>query len=287
MKPILSILITLLITSAIVGQHSHVDFCDIIRHSIEHKSTDSITHLLQLDSTHVNNSEKAELYYIRGRLIVENHEEEIERRSKHIHPKLKEAHRDLSLAINQVPSKDEKLEFVFKRFQVLERYKPYYEEYDSDLKLIESNGYKHDKFGIGFSAKNKYDGDFWLGGELSIGSGYGAPYTLKDASQRTIKKNRTTLSASILTLGYVKNIQTQSLNDFNFSLIRMEAPFYIDLLQVGFIDTKTNNYWYYRPEIGIGYSIFHLSAGYNFFFKSERFEDLSNAMINIRIKHVF
>jgi len=284
---LLTLFLTLFVLS-VFSQHSSVDLCSIYQHAVKNKNIDSISYLLTLDSTQISAYDKAELLSMRGLLHLSLSKKDINKRKAKNHPAFIEAKRDFTLAIKQNVDKNEKLKYTFRKFVTLEGYKPHYTNYQSDLYLLKSKGFKPDKFGMGISAKSKFDGNFWLGAEFSIVSGYRPSYSLKNYDEQIIIKSKPSFSMSALTVGFTQNIETTSLSDLNFSLLRLEAPLYIDVLQFGFIDNSNRSYWYYRPELGIGYSIFHLSGGYNLFFGSRKGrESLSNAMINFRIKHVF
>ena len=99
-----------------------------------------------------------------------------------------------------------------------------------------------------------------------------------------MKKNLT-VSASGLIVGFARNLESE-LNDINFSLLRIEAPLFVDLLKFGYISSSEGvNEWYYRPELGIGYSYFQLSGAYNVFFDGEGAEALNKFQLNFRMKY--
>ena len=285
-----SCLLTLFLTlffSSIFSQHETIDLSRVYQSATMLKSLDTITYLLQLDSTQISDYEKAELFSMRGLLRLKFNKKDIKRRRAANHPAFKSALQDFSSAVNQNGDKSDKLKYTYRRFVSLKKYKPHYSNYQADLNLIKSRGYKKDNFGMAIFAKSKYDGELWLGVEFSIRSGYRPSYRLKGYEGHTIKK-KNQFSASVLTFGYSQNIQTTALSDLSISLVRIESPIFIDILQFGFIDTSVKNYWYYRPEVGVGYSIFQLSGGYNLFFNSdEKSKSLSKAMVNFRIKFIF
>ena len=269
-----------------IGQSSKIDICGVYKYSLRNSSLDSITHIINLDSTQVNNYEKSELLTMRARLHFYLDRSEIDKRTTSDHPSIIKAHKDLSLAIDQYKDEKDKLRYVFRRFIMLDNYKPHYKEYDSDLDLLTSNGFRNDKFGFALTAVSKYDGDLWLGIEASFAGGYTAPYTLKDDYKQIIHKRKASKSASALVFGYSRNI-VSNMGDLNFTLLRLEAPLFADVTQFGFIHTEGTTHWYYRPELGIGYSIFHLSAGYTFYFKGHKSRNLSKSIFNLRVKHTF
>ena len=197
MKSYLFTLFLTLIFSSIFCQQGDVDLCGVYKHAVKNKTLDSISYLLNLDSTQITTYKRTEILTMRGRLRLSFNKNEINRRKANKHPEFQEALRDFSTAINENPSKNEKLKYTFRRFSTLKRYKPYYKNYKSDLNLIKSKGYNPSKFAMGISGKSKYDGEFWLGAEFSIGSGYRPAYTLKDYDGQVIRKVKYSFSIQI------------------------------------------------------------------------------------------
>ena len=94
------------------------------------------------------------------------------------------------------------------------------------------------------------------------------------------------LGIGIFGFGILKNLENDWL-EWRFSPFTIEAPFYLDILQVGQICTLDGKYFFYRPEIGFGYSMFTLSYGYNVFFKKGTPDNISRHMINLGVRYVF
>lgn len=272
-------------TLDVQSQDVNLDMCDIIRHSLHMKSTDSVTQLLEMHSDELTPKQKAHLYSIRGRLWVALNKKNIKRSSYPVDPLLIKANDDLTLAIQQLPDEKDRLRFIARRYFVLENYSPYYNQYQSDLKILSEHGLKKRKEGMSIVALSKFDGDFWLGVEGSLFSSYSPSYTVRDEYGKIVMKDKVSTSMSFLIMSYARNLQA-SQNDFGASFLRVEAPLFIDIFRVGFIETEgSTEHWYYRPELGIGYSIFHLSAGYNIFFRPGNAKELNKLQFNFRVKH--
>jgi hypothetical protein len=287
MKANFTFIICCLCFYTLAGQQTNIDMCDVIRHSLINKNSDSITNLLQLDPSKLTNTQRADLYSIRGRMSMVFNKKEINKSSSDAHPALVESYEDLTKAITLIPDEKDKLKYVARRFYIFEDYATHYTDFQSDTKVLVAHGMKKDKTCFGASVVTRYDGDLWAGVEVSLFSGYAPTFKVKDDDGNIVLHKKYSVSASALVLGFTRNLDTP-LNDFNFSLLRIEAPVFIDLTKVGFIASPGGtNSWYYRPEIGIGYSIFHLSGGFNIFFKSEGSEDLSDLNLNFRIKYTF
>lgn len=287
MKTNLTLIIYCLCFCTLIGQQTNIDMCDVIRHSLINKSSDTITTLLQMETSELTDVQKADLYSIRGRMSVLLNRKAIKKNKTSAHPLLRESYDDLSQAIYLISEEKDKLKYIARRYYVFENYESNYKDYQSDLHKLKAHGMKKDKTGIGAAILTKYDGDLWAGVEVSLFSGYAPTYNVKDDNGETVLRKKTSISASAFVFGFSRNIETD-LNDYNFSLVRIEAPLYIELFKVGYIQAPGgNNHFYYRPEIGIGYSLFHLSGGYNVFFKSEKSEELSNLSLNFRIKYTF
>lgn len=287
MKLPITLLLNFLCCLSLFGQQPNLDMCDIIKHSLQIRSTDSLTQLINEHSEELSNKQKADLYSIRARLRVILNAKDVKRRSDSINPILVEAKNDFDLAIDQMKDENDKLKYRVRRYFILEKYTPHYEEFDSDLELLKLNGYKEDKTGLALSLISKYDGDFWLGAEIASFSGFAPPFRVANKDNDVIWQNKMYKSASAFIFGYSRNLNI-NLTDINFSLIRVEAPFYFELFKFGYIgNAESTNNWYYRPELGFGYSIFQLTAGYNLFFNKDRAKDLSKFNLNLRAKYVF
>lgn len=287
MKTIVTLFLCLICLYTLTAQQTPIDMCDIIRHSLVNKNADTISTLLESDSYKLTDKQKADLYSIRGRMTTYLNKKNIKKRSSSTHPKLKASYADLTKAISLIPEENDKLKYIARRYYVLEKYKPYYEDYKSDQNKLIANGLKKDKVGLGASAVVRFDGDFWVGAELSLFSGYAPPFQIKDKNGDIVLSKKMTISASGLVFGFTRNLE-KDLNDYSFSLLRIEAPIFIDITKFGYIQAPGGkNHWYYRPEIGIGYSIFQLSSGYNLFYKNDGTENLSHFSLNFRTKFVF
>ena len=272
------------------GQNSKIDLCEVYQYSIKNKNLDTITHLLKLDTTQVSSYEKSELISMRGMLLyILNYEsiyENIEPNAAFDHPILGQTYRDMSIAINQAQDDNQKLPLVYRRYLNLGDFEPHYKEYKSDYDFLTSKGFRKDKSGVALTGLSRYDGELWLGAELAFFSGYSPPFTVKNDNNQIIHKQKFGFSVSALILGYARNLES-NYSDFNFSLIRVGAPIYIDATQFGTMTAFDSNHWYYRPEVGIGYSIFHLSVGYTVFFNKQKSRELSNTILSFRIKNTF
>ena len=257
-----------------------LDLCEVYKQARQHQNLDTIEHLL--NSGEISSTDQAELLTMRGLLKIKYNKNSLGKRPSLKNPILKSAYSDFTTAIEQV-TEERKVEFVFRRYTTLSDVDLSYPEDRSDLNLLSSHGYKKDRFGMAASLSVRYDGSFWLGFDFALFSGYTSPYTLKDGHGSTIAKRKYTLSASAFVLGYSHNLES-SASDFNFSLIRIEAPLFIDILNVGYIRTMGNNSWYYRPQLGLGYYWFQLSAGYNIFFRNNSELGQSKWMVQLRTK---
>lgn len=268
------------------GQQSNIDLCTVYNHAVKTQSLDTLNHLLNQDTLQINNFEKNEMLTMRGWLRIALNKAEIDKNLAMEDPILQEAYRDFSMAVQSSEDKNDKLKYVSIRFLNLKSNKLNYKEYQSDLGLLTDHGYRQNKFGLGIAALSKYDREIWLGAELLLFSGYIPSYKIKDGNEKTLVRKRFSTSASALIFGVSKNLES-AMSDVNFSLLRLESPLFVNVTQFGFIRTLASNHWYYRPEIGIGYSIFHLSVGYTMYFKNQKSESLPTTPISFRIKHTF
>ena len=279
--------LTILFSTLSKGQHSKIDICEVTKKAKEELKVDTINQLLQIhDTNQITSFERAELLAFRAWLTLRIKNDEMKMSPQNKDRILSEVNQDFNQAVKVVRNENDKLIFRYRRFYVMEQIDPNYKNYDSDLSLLKTQGFKEDKFGLAFFATSRYDGELWLGGELAIFSGLGPRFKLKDNDGSIVAKNNLTKAASFLTLGYARNVQSE-MEDFSVSLIRIEAPLFIDIFKLGFVNTPDQTNWFYRPEIGVGYSIFQLSVGYNLFFKKDGRDRFQKLFTTLRGKFIF
>ena len=97
--------------------------------------------------------------------------------------------------------------------------------------------------------------------------------TTSDSATGAKKYNRKVgFRGSLVNFEILWNLNRKA-TDVNFSLLRLSAPFYLDITKFGAMrylaDEKA--YWYYRPEIGFGWNIVSFGYAYNHIFaKAQR-----------------
>jgi len=275
-----------MITISVNGQQNNIDLFEVYNLSLLNSNYDTISYLLTLDTAEITDYERMELYTIRGKLKLIFGEKELGKKEKLDRTILNDASDDFSYAITQTKDENDKLNYIYRRYFTLKDHDPYYKGYNSDYTSLKSNGFKKDKSGLGFTALTKYDGESWLGLEISLISNYGPRYTLKDGNSRIIHKKKYSHSSSAFVIGFAQNLET-GITDYNLSIIRIESTLYVNITQIGVINAQNTNHWYLRPEIGFGYSIFQLSAGYTFFIPGGKSISLAKYIVSFRAKHTF
>jgi len=282
---LLCVFITATIT--IFSQSVDINICETYKRALRAKSTIPFDSLLQNKDFNISDFDRSDLYSFRAKARLALNQKNIKNDSIQRQLLLDEMYQDLSQAIDLIDDKSEQLKHTWRRYVFLNRLSYPYKDMNTDLALLKDNGYKEKKMGIALYPKVMFDGDFWLGAELSLLSAFFPQYTLISKDKVTIYKDKYSTSFALFTLGYAQNLQRTEWSDFNISILRIEAPFYIDILQFGFINGPAGNSWYYRPELGLGYSIFQLSVGYNIFFQNEESSEISNLLTNFRVKYNF
>ena len=118
----------------------------------------------------------------------------------------------------------------------------------------------------------------WIGVDLSL---------VGFLSEASVEGEKTTsVAIEVLTFGWSRRIDHSNLNksnNFDFNLIRFGSPLTISLLKFGCLDDFNNDlYWYYKPEIGLGFGDFDVFYSYNLFFKEIDKNLHEKHMINFR-----
>ena len=287
MKAIIILLTAFLTAFQLSAQKVDLDLCEVYKSARELNSTQPLSKYLEDNSIDLSNFQKSELHSMRAEINLKIWKRTSKEKSAERDSLIEVIKNDFTKAIELSEDKSQEIRNKWRRFNSMEGLDLRYEEMDSDSIMLKFQGQKFMKSGIGLSAKLKYDNDFWFGGEFSLLSAYIPAYKIKDDNGEVLYQEKYSASFSMFIVGYAHNMSEKDFGDLNFSLIRIEAPFYIDIFQFGSIFGPENNKWYYRPEIGLGYSLFHLSAGYNIFFNREQAEGISRFMTNFRIKYTF
>jgi hypothetical protein len=129
----------------------------------------------------------------------------------------------------------------------------------SNSKYVPFNGY----FGLGLGIAGGIGKSGWLGYEVSDDD---------VENVNPFKPNRLSgisyFRANYFSASYLWNLSNKSKQDFLVSALNFRNPLiHLKLIQFGFhsgISDKLK--WFYRPEIGVSYGIFHLSYSYNLAF---------------------
>ena len=117
----------------------------------------------------------------------------------------------------------------------------------------------------------------WIGFDLSL---------VGFLSEASVEKGTTTAAWEAYTFGWSRRIHISDVyrsNNFDFSLVRIGSPITISPLKFGCLEDVNNDwYWYYKPEIGLGFGDFDVFYSYNLFFKEIDNNVHDKHMINFR-----
>lgn len=163
-----------------------------------------------------------------------------------------------------------------RRYEFLERLHAPESMYQESFQVIKAAVYKKKKSGVGLGLYGMAGGQtYWLGVEAALISNLQPTYRLRsfDSAKnqtRTIER-RSSVATQALILGYARQLDGDY-NEFSISLLRLTAPFMLNIAQIGWYATpnesELNGRLFYRPEIGIGRNRFSLSYGYNWVFRT-------------------
>jgi hypothetical protein len=152
---------------------------------------------------------------------------------------------------------------------------------------------KHSRKGIGFGLRYMQNNNTsWLGGDISLRSAYVVPNTknVYDSISNTWTSNRKSFWSgyhlSILSLGYARSLSTDE-SEMTINGIQILHDITLKPLQFG---KRWNNEvefssWFYRPEIGLTFSLFTFTAGYNIYFKSNNFTANSKLVLTAVVNY--
>ncbi len=162
---------------------------------------------------------------------------------------------------------EDKLELSMWRYEALGENKIDYINHEKDYELLKNAHFKESKKSLGLSIITKYNKDLWLGGELSLIRWQEFKNTVEEKNH-TMINGKTDFIASVLSFSYLRNLSKDQ-SDFNFSVLKTQSPYYIDIMKFGFISFDKSYNWYYRPELGYAFNQVSISYSYNTFFKNK------------------
>lgn len=266
-----------------------VDPCEIYFDVMRDANFDSLDHYLTLDKDQLHISDKIDLLRVKGVALARLYKKDIKERTKRGQIALDSSYHMLTKAIDLVEDENLKLNYLYSRYSTFGEIGADYPELNEDKEIIEEHGFKQFKLGPAITPLVKYDGDVWLGLEGSLFAGQYLPFHLKNSYGHTIDQRKFTVGLSAISGSYIRNLQRNA-SEVKFSLLRIEAPFYLDITQFGFIRDlnlqfdETN--WFYRPEVGVGFHIFSISYGFNIFLNDPPINFENKHSVSLRAKFV-
>lgn len=285
MKPIITILLISMF-SGVYGQKQNIDPCAIFKEAMTNLNIDTLDHYLSMDESMLDMNDRINLMTFKGAALIRKHRGK--GKDKRVVPTsiIDSSYHLFTDAIELVEDEKLKIGYRFRKYQTLSELKPSYLGMSADEKYLKGRGFKQDEFGVSTNLVVRYDGGLWLGAEVAVIGGLQSPFNLKDGYGKTIKKSKFGISASVLILSHLRNIE-ERISESKFSLFRIEAPLYIDIAQVGLVKTADESHWFYRPQVGVGYGRFSISYGYSIFFKRASRDLLKKHSLNLNTKFVF
>jgi len=155
------------------------------------------------------------------------------------------------------------IKYRFTRLEFLDKLKDK-TLYNSEVASLKLLGYKPPakiRSGFSFGVSSQFGNNNWIGVNAAFVEDYLPNYFSKDYNAWGYK-------ASSMTIEILKNTQ-QNAWDVSFSVLKLTAPIHIDVMKFGYQRFSSENkiYWYYRPEIGIGWNVLSAGYAYNIYFK--------------------
>ena len=285
MKFIITILVAFFSVAG-YSQEININPCAIFKTAMINNSTDTLDYYLAMDDSKLSKKDRINIMTFKGAVLIRKNKSRL-RYGRNPQPSLIDSSYQLFTdAINMVEDENEKVGYKYRRYETLKEYKPSYTTLNEDKAHIESNGFKEEDFGLEIQLATKYDNDFWIGVEASLIGGLQSPFHFRDDNGKTVKRNKQGKSMSLFTFSHMRNLNSNA-SESKLSLLKVEAPLLTNITQIGFVKQDGKSYWFYRPEIGVGYGRFSLSYGINIFFKKESKDIIPRHSLNFRTKYVF
>jgi hypothetical protein len=106
-----------------------------------------------------------------------------------------------------------------------------------------------------------------------------------DGKLKIVDQSLLPVSINILAFEYNRNLDQPTSREFTLSLFQSTSPLLINVTKFGFTKSVTLSKpsWFYRPEIGIGWSFISVGYAYNFVFSKSDRSQLNTHMVVARL----
>jgi len=163
--------------------------------------------------------------------------------------------------------------------------------YQNDLNELKAFGYREPYHSLNLGINYMRGINNWLGLEISF-------FTYSELGFKKLKKNTNSnkyyvpfeypFVGSFLSVGYMRNLD-RKVTDLSFSIIQITSPLLINITKFGFQTNKEDkiSYWYYRPEIGFGWSYLSIYYSYNLLFNNSSRHSFEKHLFNLKILFPF
>lgn len=159
--------------------------------------------------------------------------------------------------------------------------------YKNDLKELKSKGYQEEfgSFDIGINfMKGNYN---WLGADVSLITYNGERWRSKNdknQAKQFVVPFSMPFKMGFMNVSFLKNLSNSDY-DVSFSLFQLTSPMVVNITKFGYQKNRESGlkYWYYRPEIGLGWNSFSVYYSYNCMFKKQSSPFIEKHLLNLRI----
>lgn len=156
--------------------------------------------------------------------------------------------------------------------------------YKSDFKALKEKGYQQEYGSLDFGINYMRGKVNWLGGDVSLITFNGERWKSKTEADKNFIPKDVPVKMGFLNVSYLRNL-TNSDYDLSFSLLQLTSPFVLNITKFGYLKSEDTGlkYWYYRPEIGVGWGCFSIYYSYNFKLTNDSPPVSEKHLLNLRI----
>jgi len=161
--------------------------------------------------------------------------------------------------------------------------------YLQDMDFAKAHGFKETEHGFVLGVN-------YMGGKSDFAGVMVSPYGVvmprykvlstdpEDGKIKVVDQNNWPSSFNLCSFEYNRNLDQPTAREFAFSLFQQTSPLLINVTKFGFTQsvTLTKPSWFYRPEIGIGWSFISVGYAYNFVFSKSDRSQLDTHMVVFR-----
>jgi hypothetical protein len=158
---------------------------------------------------------------------------------------------------------------------------------------LKANGYRPEKENFGISVFYTYnESSNFFGASFVPITFFQKSFKMKNFEGKVVYRSPLSYTMEGFPITFAYDFQSKT-SEFTAALVQVNGPIFLNLTKFGWQSTKntftgdTKNYFFYRPEIAIGYANFSAALGRNFYFKNDDYTEQNKTTFTVKYNIVF